>query len=102
MTKLNLNWKEAKSWRREDVRSICIQDGYYTRGDCSAYEAMLSFVDNNEPTPENILTVVDDIYQHSDIDRIMEEGGVSENEVFTSIYFNLVNGAVTNYIELAE
>jgi hypothetical protein len=102
MTMLNLNWKEKRIWNRDDVRSICIQDRYYTRGDCSAYEAMLKYVDNNEPTLDNILIIVDDIFHHSDIDRIMEEGGVSENEVFTSIYFNLVNGAVTNYIELAE
>ena len=97
----NLNWRELNLWNHDDVRSICIQQRFYTRGDCEAYEKMLRFVDNNEPTFENLLTVTGDIYNHSDVDAIREYGGLSSEEVFQYIY-NYIAGVVTHHIELAE
>lgn len=78
-----------KSINRDDLRNLCIRQEYYTRGDCEAYEELLSYVDGRNITDNDIIAIADNIYDHSDIDRIMEEYGCSSDEVFDSIYFNV-------------
>lgn len=68
--------KVITAWSASAVRVMCIKHEWYTRGDNEAYAKMLGFVDDNEPTTENIYRVAKDIFEHSvfeggDIDSIM-------------------------------
>ncbi len=81
--------KTRKSINRDDLRNLCIRQEYYTRGDCKAYEELLDFVTDRNITDTDIIAIADNIYDHSDIDRIMSEYGCGSDDVFDSIYFNV-------------
>jgi hypothetical protein len=85
------NFREDKRWSSSSVRSMCIKRDRYTRGDCAAYEKMLDFVSNNEPTLENIEKVAADIVEHSDLSSY----GMSFEENVEAIMFDLANDAIT-------
>ena len=57
------------SWR--DVRQLCIEERYYTRGDCLAYQNMFDMcgVIQNE---EDVMKIAQDIKDHSDTIVSME------------------------------
>lgn len=81
--------KTRKVINRDDLRGLCIVHQYYTRGDCKAYEEVLNFVDGRDIADTDIIAIADNIYDHSDVDRIMREYSCNEDEVFDSIYFNV-------------
>ena len=85
------NFREEKRWSASSVRSMCIKNDRYTRGDCAAYEKMLDFVNKNEPTLENIERVAADIVNHSDLSSY----GLSFDECVEAIMFDLANDAIT-------
>ena len=58
--------KEVCKWDSEEIRSLCIRQRYYTRGNIESYSSMLEFVRENEPTLENMYWVAVDIVDHSD------------------------------------
>lgn len=57
--------KLYRIWHAEDVRQFCMKNNYYTNGNNEEYTAMLNFVENNDPTPENIYEVARNILNHS-------------------------------------
>lgn len=57
---------EHAEWTAEEIRYLCLEEGYYTEGKVREYEEMLLFVDHNDPTPENIYKVAKNILAHSD------------------------------------
>jgi len=81
--------KTCKAIDRDGLRGLCIAHQYYTRGGCEAYEELLNYVVGRNITDTDIIAIADNIYDHSDIERIMEEYGCSSDEVFDSIYFNV-------------
>ena len=87
--KVKINEKER--WCSNSVRTICINNEWYTRGDNSAYSLMLEFVDTAPPTTENIYSVAEDIRIHSN----------TEADV-TSIMFILRRDAVMTFYEVEE
>lgn len=54
-----------RMWSATGVRSACISNDLYTRGDNEAYSKMLGFVDGHQPTTEAIYRVAKDIADHS-------------------------------------
>lgn len=78
---------------RDDLRMLCIQQGYYTQGNNREYDRMLDKT-KFEITDSVIISIAEDIYRHSDIDRIMDEYGCDEIEVMESIVFNIINASV--------
>lgn len=78
---------EEDIWTSFQVRSVCIENNWYTRGDNKAYSEMLDFVDNNEPTKANIYTVARDIMEHSNTDDLYIE----------AIMFRIANDAVMTH-----
>ena len=78
----------------DKVRQVCIEHNYYTRGDVRAYERLLETVPS-EPTDAEFVRMAQNIYGHSDIDRICGEYGCDEQEVMESILFNLYNASWT-------
>ena len=78
-----------KEISRSDLRALCINQEYYTRGDYETYEELLNYVDGRNITDNDIIAIADNIYDHSDVERIMNEYGCSSDGVFDSIYFNV-------------
>lgn len=50
-----------------DVRRLCIENNWYTYGDCNDYSAMLEYVQENSINPAGhvIYSIAKDIYKHS-------------------------------------
>ena len=96
--------KTKRTINSMDLRKLCIEQQYYTRGDNEAYEKLLTYVQNNEDINDSaVIAIADNIFDHSDIDRIMKEYNCNEDEVFDSIYFNvgqLVNWFCTSKVIL--
>lgn len=82
-------------WDFDFVRRLCIAENWYTSGTNEQYTKMLSFVDDNEPTMENLILVADDIYLHSE-----SHDGWTEQEEIENILYLLINKAVTRSITL--
>lgn len=79
----------------DNVRQMCIRGQFYTQGDCEDYEHMLSKVTRAEEfTDELLIETAIDIFNHSDIDRLMDECGADEHEVLDGIVHNLLNDCV--------
>ena len=78
---------EKDSWTSFLVRSVCIENNWYTRGDNKAYLEMLDFVDHNEPTKANIYKVAMDIMEHSNTNDLYIE----------AIMFCIANDAVMTH-----
>lgn len=86
----------------DDVRQVCIQNNYYTRGTNEEYMDLFNIIRSFSTIDDTQLFIVaQDIYNHSDVDRIMNEGGVDECGVMESILFNLTEVTHTFY-EVAE
>ena len=86
----------------DDVRQVCIQNQYYTRGTNEEYMDLFNISRSFSTVDDTQLFIVaQDIYNHSDVDRIMNEGGVDECGVMESILFNLTEVTHTFY-EVAE
>lgn len=82
----------------DDVRQVCIQNEYYTHGDNEDYSALLKYIDTlGEVNDQALFNIAQDIYNHSDIERIMNEGGVDECGAFESIIFNITEKVHTFY-----
>lgn len=72
-------------WSRDDVRRTCIEQNWYTCGDCGAYDKMLDMVETSTPTTENIYRVAKDICDHS------------EYQTISNVMFGLMHDAVLTF-----
>ena len=63
---LDFEIKRQDVWSALGIRDMCVRNGWYTSGDNAAYEKMLDFVTENEPTTLNIYKVANDIFNHSE------------------------------------
>ena len=52
-------------WYPHEIRAMCIKYGYYENGTNDEYDMMLTFVDKEEPSLQNIYKVAADIWMHS-------------------------------------
>lgn len=61
--------KELRTISMSDVRKVCIENNWYTNGDCEAYDNMLSFVNSLEyASTDDLETIATDIKEHSNTD----------------------------------
>ena len=58
--------KERRTLRGDDVRRLCIEKNWYTRGDCEEYRKVLKMADSQNVTTDLIVKIAEDIYTHSD------------------------------------
>lgn len=65
-----------RSWSMSNVRKFCIQNNLYTCGDNEQYSTLLRFVEDNEPTAENIKLVATDIAAHSTGVGVFDKEGI--------------------------
>ena len=52
--------------RAEDIRSFCIHNNLYTRGDNEDYSRLLSLGKPHNCTPQRVIMIAKDIAEHSD------------------------------------
>lgn len=82
----------------DDVRQVCIQNNYYTHGTNEEYTDLFNIIRSFSIVDDTQLFIVaQDIYNHSDVQRIMEEGGIDECGVMESILFNISEVTHTFY-----
>ena len=55
-----------RKWDAEGIRSMCVSHHFYMRGTVAQYTDMLNYVKENDPTPENIYNVANDILNYTD------------------------------------
>ena len=73
------NYKIRKTLRQEDVRQVCIEKDYYTRGDCKSYEEMFSMLDYRSKVSDSNISsgrlydIAEDIKDHSDTEDTIED-----------------------------
>ena len=79
----------SKAISTTDLRSLCIEQDYYTRGDVKAYNELFEYVKDKDINGDDVIAIATDIYEHSDIKRFMGEYNCTADEVFDSIYFNI-------------
>lgn len=56
---------KEESWSRDALYTLCNKEKWYTGGDNSEYEALLSLAEEAEPTDGNIFLAARDIAEHS-------------------------------------
>ena len=80
-------YREFRKIDSDMVRSMCIRESYYTRGDVDAYT-----MDDLEEITENIL-------EHSDVNSFCGQYGCSEEELFQSTLWKLINECCKTFVE---
>lgn len=76
----------------DKVRQICIDRELYTCGTNSEYDQMLSRCKEDMSDPDYFL-MAEDIYNHSDLDRLCNQYGCDEEEILRSILSDLINAS---------
>ena len=88
------NITQIDKWSSDSIRTLCIKERWYTRGDNRDYCALLNFVGRTAPEVENIKTVAEDICGHSkDLD-------CTKKEDIESVMFMIRRYAVDTFYEI--
>lgn len=81
--------KEIRKTSMKAIRKACIENNWYTCGDCEDYDNILTYANNLEnATTDELETIATDIKTHSKTDYEIE-----------SIMFVLANDCCTTFIE---
>lgn len=85
----------------DKIRSICINYGWYTHGTIADYTKMLDKVRNEgqNMSDQFYFMIAEDIYNHSDIDKMCGEYGIDEEECIRIILSKLINES-WNHLEV--
>jgi hypothetical protein len=84
----NKNVTIRKRIFRDELRRLCINRDWYTCGDIKAYDNLFNMLHIDMDDVE-IVGICIDIYDHSDVERISNEDGVSYEDVFDNIVFEV-------------
>lgn len=85
----------------DKVRATCIKQNWYTMGTCEEYENLLNnLCDKDTATDEDIMAVVYDIAEHTNLDKLCREYGTGETDVVENIAFYIYNDCLTTFIKL--
>ena len=93
--------REVRKIDNMKVRTMCIKDGYYTRGTCEQYDNLLyNLCDKEEVTLEDIEKIAVDILDHSDWRAKKYEYGCSFEELQAIVMTKLINECCKTFVEL--
>ena len=73
---------------RDELRRLCINKDWYTCGDIEAFYYM-NHDDCNDMDDAEIVGICIDIYGHTDVEEIASNDGVSCEEVFDNIVYEV-------------
>lgn len=70
--------KEMRRIYADDLRGLCIEHGWFTRGDCEEYDGLFDLVRGKHMTPAMLMKVALYIQKYSDPDtyEILELAGM--------------------------
>lgn len=88
MKKINNTISISRRIFRDELRRLCINKEWYTCGDIKAYDALFDKLHKDMEDTE-IIGICIDIYDHSNIERFSQEYGVSYEEVFDNIVYEV-------------
>lgn len=92
-------YSEIRKLNSDDLRTLCIKEQWYTRGNSDEYCELLSSVDKMENvTTDNIVEVATDIYSHSDFEDDKADGYTIE-EILLNIMFKVGRICITIFNE---
>ena len=93
--------REIRKIDNMKVRVMCINENYYTGGNCEQYENLLyNLCEKEEITLEDIKEIALDILDHSDWRKKKDEYGCSFDELQTIVMENLINECCRTFIEI--
>ena len=85
----------------DKVRVTCIKQNWYTMGSCEAYEnLLLNLCDKEDASDDDIMAVVNDIAEHTNIIKMSKDYGLDSVAVIENIAFYIYNDCITTFIEL--
>lgn len=84
----NHNVTLSKRIFRDELRRLCINQDWYTLGDIKQYDALFDKLSCDMDDAE-IIGVCFDIYGHTDVEEIASNDGVSCEEVFDIIVYEV-------------
>lgn len=94
LTKIN-SIKVIRTISTSELRQVCIDNQYYTRGTSEEYHELLNMVGMyNHPielTQDLLNEITLNIFNHSDVESIMGTYNVDVNELVESIMFNVLD-----------
>lgn len=82
---------------RDELRTLCINKEWYTKGDIKEYDAMFDKL-HEDMTDDEVLDICKDIYDHSDVEQTANTYGVSYDEIFDNIVYE-VFGIVHTFVK---
>lgn len=88
MKKINDTISLSKRIFRDELRRLCINKNWYTCGDIKAYDNLFNMLHEDMDDTE-IIGICIDIYDHSDIEGFSQEYGVSYEDVFDNIVYEV-------------
>ncbi len=73
------SYKEIRTLTAYSLRSLCIRQNWYTRGDNAAYEHLLFDLADSKPhlTTEAIIEIAEDIAAHSNLQDGYDIAGIA-------------------------
>lgn len=91
--------KEVRKIQKAKVRTMCIENEYYTRGTCEEYESMFEMCEAENASTDIIENVACDIVAHSDIHELKKRFGCLTCELVSNVMFELINDCTVTFIE---
>ena len=85
--------KMTKNWSANDVRMMCIREGFYTEGTNEDYTKMLEFVDEHSENPE-------DIHIYAVADSILMHTSKAKGQTLENIMYILANDVIKYFYEV--
>jgi hypothetical protein len=71
-----------------ELRTLCTKEEWYTCGDIEAYDNLFNMLHRDMDDTE-IVDICIDIYNHSDVERFSKEYGVSYEDIFDNIVYEV-------------
>ena len=80
---------------RDKVYHLCVKEQYYTCGDSESYMEMLTYCDKlgeiaDPQVTTEVMAIAINIYEHSDIQQMQRDYGVSKEDIFNNMYFQVM------------
>lgn len=94
--------KVEKRLRMDDVRRLCVEQGYYTCGNNEEYNRMLEMSNSNKVTNRLIYRIADNIAMHSDFKMFQKKyDDITYGELLQHIMYQ-VNKCCVETFELIQ
>lgn len=90
--------RETRMIDKTKVRSLCVKNGYYTRGTNKEYVNMFSRCEG-KMTIRKIEYIAKDIFNHSDVETFKNRYGCGDEELIENIAFELINDCCYTVVE---